>query len=130
MSYNTTMQPKTVLIIEDSPDLAETLHDILVMHGYKAIIALSGKDGIALALEHHPDLIMLDIRLPDISGYEVFQTIRNDAWGATAKVMILTASESIENISKNVQLPLEHILFKPDSTVSTLIERIEARLQE
>jgi DNA-binding response OmpR family regulator len=124
------MQQKTVLIIEDSPELAETLHDILVMHGYNALIALSGKDGIALALEKHPDLIMLDIRLPDINGYQVFQKIREDAWGATARMMILTASESIENISKNVNLPLEHILFKPDSSVSSLAARIEARLNE
>ena len=124
------MQQRTVLIVEDSPDLAETLQDILNMHGYEAIIALTGKDGIALALEHHPDLIMLDIRLPDISGYTVFQKIREDSWGVDAKIMILTASESIENISKNVNLPVEHILFKPNSSVVSLVQRIEALLRD
>lgn len=124
------MPQKSVLIIEDSPELADTLHDILTLHGYTAIIALSGKEGIATALRHHPDLIMLDIRLPDINGYEVFQKIREDEWGATARIMILTASESLENISKNVNLPIEHILFKPDSSVVSLVERIEQRLNE
>ena len=124
------MQPSTVLIVEDSPELAETLHDILTMHGYNAITALNGRDAIALALEHHPDLIMLDIRLPDISGYTVFQKIREDSWGVDAKIMILTASESIENISKNVNLPVEHILFKPNSSVASLVQRIEARLRD
>lgn len=124
------MQPSTVLIVEDSPELAETLHDILTMHGYNALLALNGRDAIVLALEHHPDLIMLDIRLPDISGYTVFQKIREDSWGINAKIMILTASESIENISKNVNLPVEHILFKPNSSVASLVQRIEDRLRD
>ncbi|HEY0964424.1 MAG TPA: response regulator [Candidatus Paceibacterota bacterium] len=124
------MSDKCVLIVEDSPELADTLQDILIMHGYKALVALSGREGVALALEHHPDLVMLDIRLPDMDGYTVFQKIRSDAWGATARIMILTASESIENISKNINLPLEHIMFKPDSSVALIAQRIEQRLNE
>lgn len=122
------MSQKTVLIVEDSIDLADTLHDILEMHGFKALVATCGKDGIALALAHHPDLIMLDIRLPDISGYEVLHAIRQDVWGATARCMILTASESLENIAKNVDLPLEYILFKPSCSITDIIERVESRL--
>lgn len=122
------MSTKTVLIIEDSSVLADTLHDILVMHGYNALVALSGKEGIRLALREHPDLVMLDIRLPDMTGYEIFQQIREDDWGATARIMILTASEAVEQISKNVNLPLEHILFKPDLSVAKIAERIEQRL--
>lgn len=124
------MSQKTVLIVEDSVDLADTLQDMLVMHGYAALVATTGKDALALALTHHPDLIMLDIRLPDISGYEVLHTIRQDAWGATARFLILTASESLENISKNIDLPVEYILFKPDCSIAHIIERIESRLSK
>ncbi len=125
--YNSTMSQKSVLIVEDSIELADTLHDMLVMHGYTALVALSGKEAIDIALAHHPDLIMLDIRLPDITGYEVLHRIRQE-WGATAKCTILTASESLENISKNIDLPLEYILFKPNCSIARIIEHIELRL--
>lgn len=124
------MSQKTVLVIEDSPELADSLFDVLEMEGYNPIIAMNGKDGVAAALTHRPDLILLDIRLPDIDGYQVFQRIRADEWGATAKVLILTASESIENISKNVDLPVEYVLFKPEMSISELVQKIKVRLTD
>jgi CheY-like chemotaxis protein len=124
------MSPKTVLIVEDSVDLADTLHDMLVMHGYNALVAVTGKEAITLALAHHPDLTMLDIRLPDISGYEVLHTLRQDAWGKTARFTVLTASESLESISKNIDLPVEYILFKPNCSIAHIIQHIESRLNE
>ncbi|MBP6924621.1 MAG: response regulator [Candidatus Pacebacteria bacterium] len=125
------MSQKTVLVIEDSPELAESLFDVLEMEGYNAVIALNGRDGVTQALALHPDLILLDIRLPDIDGYKVFQKIRADVeWGTTAKVLILTASESIENISKNVDLPVEYVLFKPEMSISQLVLKIKDRLKD
>jgi len=122
------MNTYKVLVIEDSPELADSLEDILKLRGYTPLIATTGKQGIDLALEHHPDLILLDIKLPDISGYDVFHTLRKDTWGAKADVMILTASESLENIAKNINLPLEDILFKPEQSVSDLLEKVTRRL--
>lgn len=131
LRYNSTMSQKTVLVIEDSPELAESLFDVLEMEGYNAVIALNGRDGVTQALALHPDLILLDIRLPDIDGYKVFQKIRADVeWGTTAKVLILTASESIENISKNVDLPVEYVLFKPEMSISQLVLKIKDRLKD
>lgn len=122
------MSQKTVLIIEDSVDLADTLHDMLVLHGYQALITTTGKEGVTLALAQHPDLIMLDIKLPDISGYEVLHTLRQDTWGKTARFSILTASESFDAIVKNSAVPAAHILFKQKSSVAQIIEHIETRL--
>ena len=124
------MSQKTILIVEDSVDLADTLHDMLVMHGYTTLVATTGREAIDLALSHHPDLIMLDIRLPDISGYEVHHAIRQDNWGKTARFSVLTASESLENISKNINLPVKDILFKPNCSVAHIIEHIEGRLSD
>lgn len=123
------MQGKTVLVIEDSPELSASIEDILELEGIKSITTSAGSEGVSLALQHHPDLILLDIRLPDIDGYEVYRRIREDtAWGASAKITILTASESLENISKNINLPLEHILFKPEQSVTALLDKITSRL--
>jgi len=66
--------------------------------------------------------------LPDIDGYEVYRRIREDKWGTKAKILVLTASESTENISKNIDLPTERILFKPEWSVKDLLERIEKEI--
>ena len=123
------MTSPTILVVEDSPDLADSLYDLLEMNDFTPFIARNGREGAALALEKKPDLVILDIRLPDIDGYQVYAKIRADeTWGKTAKVLILTASESIENISKNVDLPVKYVLFKPELSVSELVERIKERL--
>lgn len=125
-----TMPTKSVLVVEDSPYLAESLADMLNIKGYEPILAPNGREGVELALDRHPDLILLDIRLPDIDGYEVYRRIRESDWGNKAKVMILTASESIGNISKNIDLPKEYILFKPEWSVMDLMEKIDSILQD
>ena len=122
------MENHTVLIVEDSSYLAESLIDMLEMHGYNTIHAHSGEQGVASALAHEPDLVLLDIRLPDISGYEVYRQIRETAWGKKARIMILTASESIENIAKNIDLPLEDVMFKPEWSMQELIKKIQKRI--
>ncbi len=122
------MSKKTILIIEDSLYLAESLADMLVLKKYKPLIANNGLDGVDLALKKHPDLILLDIRLPDIDGYEVYRLIRQNKWGANARIVVLTASESIDNISKNINLSIDNILFKPNWSIQKLSERIADEL--
>jgi DNA-binding response OmpR family regulator len=124
------MKQKKVLVVEDSAYLAASLVDMLELDNYHALVAPSGKEAVEIALSEEPDLIMLDIRLPDFDGYEVFRRLRDTAWGATAKIMVLTASESIENISKNINLPSQDILFKPDWSIPQLLEQVEKRLAD
>lgn len=124
------MEKKSVLVIEDSQYLAESLADMLNIKGHEPILAPNGREGVELALERRPDLILLDIRLPDIDGYEVFRRIRENEWGSKAKVLVLTASESIDNISKNIDLPKDLILFKPEWSVIDLMEKINTILAD
>jgi DNA-binding response OmpR family regulator len=122
------MSKPTVLIIEDSPYLAESVQDLLEIHNYQVHVAAHGQAGVAYALAHHPDLILLDIRLPDISGYEVYRQIRADKWGKHAAVTVLTASESLEEIAKNISLPLKYILFKPEQSLTDLLSHVQQRI--
>lgn len=124
------MSQQKILVVEDSSYLADSLVDMLAIKNYESMVAPTGREAVEMAIEHEPDLIILDIRLPDIDGYEVFRRIRKTPWGKTAKVMILTASESTENISKNIDLPAEHVLFKPEWSVADLLKQIEKRLAE
>lgn len=124
------MEKPTVLVVEDSPYLAESLIDMLTMQDLRAIHSATGREGVTTALSEQPDLILLDIRLPDISGYEVYQQIRQDPWGKDAKIMVLTASESIENIARNIDLPSEYVMFKPDWSIKELMEKITKHLSD
>jgi DNA-binding response OmpR family regulator len=124
------MDTKKVLVVEDSLYLAESLADMLNIRGHEAILAPNGREGVRLALDREPDLVLLDIRLPDIDGYQVYSRIRESSWGKNAKIVILTASESIENISKNVNLPKEYILFKPEWSMPDLLKKIDSVLEE
>ena len=124
------MESKQILVIEDSPYLAESIVDMLTMRGYQTLVAQNGRDGAMMAIEQQPDLILLDIRLPDIDGYEVYRRIRENEWGAKANILILTASESIDVISKNIDLPVDHILFKPEWSVSDLLDRIQKQIED
>jgi DNA-binding response OmpR family regulator len=122
------MEKPTVLVIEDSSYLADSLIDMLDMHHYESIHCPTGREGVAAALQYHPDLILLDIRLPDINGYEVYNQVRANDWGKSAKIMVLTASESIENIAKNIDLPRADVLFKPDWSMMQLAAIIAKKL--
>ena len=122
------MAKHSILLIEDSAYLAESVQDALEMHGYKVKVAPNGQTGIDYAIEKHPDLILLDIRLPDMSGYDVYNSIRADSWGKKAAITILTASESLEAISKNINLPIEYVLFKPSQSLTDIVSHIEKRL--
>lgn len=122
------MSQKSVLLIEDSSYLAESVKDALEMNGYHVHIEPTGQSGVTYALEHHPDMILLDIRLPDISGYDVYNNIRADDWGKEAAISILTASESLDNIAKNINMPVENVLFKPDQSLSDLVTHVQKRL--
>ena len=122
------MEKKKILVVEDSPYLAESLVDMLDIKGFAALTAPTGRDGVTIAIEQQPDLILLDIRLPDIDGYEVYRRIRENSWGAKAKIIVLTASESTENISKNIDLPKADVLFKPDWSIPDLLKKIEEKL--
>jgi DNA-binding response OmpR family regulator len=124
------MNKKSILIVEDSPYLAESLVDMMNIEGHETTVANNGRDAITKAIDKKPDLIILDILLPDIDGYDVYHTIRKDSWGKNANVLILTASESAKNIVKNVDLPSEKILFKPDWSAPDLVKKINSVLED
>jgi two-component system cell cycle response regulator DivK len=69
---------KTVLIVEDNELNMKLFNDILQAHGYETVQTLHGREAIDLAREHHPDLILMDIQLPDISGLEVTRIIKSE----------------------------------------------------
>lgn len=84
------MTPRTVLLIEDNVDGAQTLADVLAMHGHRVRVARDGRSGIALAHELQPDVILCDIGLPDMDGFDVARTLRCDGQLRHARLVALS----------------------------------------
>jgi two-component system cell cycle response regulator DivK len=83
---------KTILIIEDNDKNMKLARDILQAKGYATLEAFNGLDGVALALQHRPDLILMDIQLPGIDGFQAMQRIRAEGGCAAIPVVAFTAS--------------------------------------
>ncbi len=121
---------QTILIIDDSKDLRETMSDILELKGFDTLVADQGQSGIDIAFSNHPNLILLDLRMPDIDGFEVIRRIRKDEWGATAKILVLTASGEVSDIPNDINLESEDFLLKTDYGIGNISEKIKEKLKE
>jgi two-component system cell cycle response regulator DivK len=82
---------KTVLVVEDNDLNMKLFHDLLEAHGYQILQTKNGRDALRLAREHHPDLILMDIQLPEISGLEVTKLIKADDSLCQIPVVAVTA---------------------------------------
>ena len=82
---------KSILIVEDNELNMKLFNDLLEAHGYKTIQTRSGLEAVALARQHRPDLILMDIQLPEISGLEVTQKLKNDSDLRHIPVIAITA---------------------------------------
>ena len=89
----------TVLIVEDNEKNMKLARDILQAKGYTTLEAVNGEDGVSMALAHIPDMVLMDIQLPDINGIEAFARIRANA--ATAKVPVVAFTASVMSIDRN-----------------------------
>ena len=85
---------RTVLIVDDDLDSREALEELLRMWGHDVDLAATGEEAVARTLERRPDVVLLDIGLPDIDGYEVARRIRSALDGDGCSLIALTGSES------------------------------------
>jgi two-component system, cell cycle response regulator DivK len=82
----------SILIVEDNEKNMKLVRDVLQAKGYKTIEAVTGEDGVRLAREHHPALVLMDIQLPGINGIEALRQLRADPATASIPVIAVTAS--------------------------------------
>ena len=115
-----------ILVIEDEPAIREGLLDVLVFHGYAVDSADTGPEGLRKALTGKFDLILLDIMLPGMDGYEICDRIR--AEDRMQPIIMLTAKTSDEEIVQGLKLGADDYVSKPFS-VQQLVLRIEAVLR-
>jgi two-component system cell cycle response regulator DivK len=119
---------KTVLIVEDNELNMKLFHDLLEAHGYQTVGTRSGIEALDLARKHRPDLVLMDIQLPEVSGLEVTKWLKDDPQLKSIPVVAVTAFAMKGDEEKIREGGCEGYLAKPISLTSFL-ETVERHLQ-
>lgn len=118
---------KTILIVEDNELNMKLFNDLLEAHGYQTVQARNGVEAVDLARKHHPNLILMDIQLPEVSGLQVTQWIKDDESLRSIPVVAITAFAMKGDEERIRQGGCEAYLSKPISVVK-FIETVKSYL--
>ena len=122
------MSEKTALIIDDDRTLLLTLKELLSQNGYNAFLAKKGTEGLILAKEKHPDVILLDRQMPEADGNHILIELKTDQATQHIPVIMLTGDNRIGDISSSLELGASDYVVKPFD-LDNLIMRIETALK-
>lgn len=118
-----------ILIVEDIPDNAELTRKILVAHGYEVFHAPDAETGLTLALEQHPDLILLDLGLPDYDGLTLASWIRAEPSISQVPIVVHTAWPADTAMHMSETYGCNGFIGKPISSVKDFSQKIESFLK-
>jgi two-component system phosphate regulon response regulator PhoB len=128
MSANATQQNKTILLVEDEDDIAALISFSLEQEKYQTVRASSGEEGMALARQRKPALVVLDLMLPGMDGLEVCKRLRSDPATSSIAVLMLTAKSEETDIVVGLELGADDYVVKPFSP-KVLLAKIKALLR-
>jgi len=123
------MDPKTILIVEDDKFLRDLIARKLTTEGFNILSAVDGEEGIKKIKEEKPDLILLDLILPGIDGFEVLSQMKTDPDIASIPVIILSNLGQREEVEKGLKLGAVDYLIKAHFTPGEIIEKIKNTLK-
>lgn len=119
---------KKILIIDDDIDAVEMLQTVLENNGYAVATALNGKSGLSMARHDKPDLIVLDVMMPDVSGYEVCGLIKTDPDTVNIPVIMLTGRDTGDDVDMALKKRADWFVVKPYD-ITYLMSKINAFLK-
>jgi DNA-binding response OmpR family regulator len=124
---------KEILIVDDEPNVVMPIQFLMEQQGYRVMIAERGEDALDLIYQYKPDLVLLDIMLPGIDGYEVCEILRLNPNYRNIKIIFLTAKGREVEIAKGLALGADAYITKPFSNielVATVKEILEKTYEE
>ncbi len=119
---------KKILIIEDETQVRENIQEILELSDYEVLLAENGKIALELAQKYQPDLIICDIMMPQMNGYEVLMSLRQSDVTATIPVIFLTAKAEKSDFRKGMELGADDYVTKPFNSMD-ILEAIASRFE-
>lgn len=120
---------KTVLVADDEPNIVISLEFLLEQGGYRVLVARDGDEALQVIEREVPDLVLLDVMLPRVSGYDVCQRIRQTPAWAKVRIVMVTARGRELEIAKGMALGADAYVTKPFST-RELLDQIRQQLGE
>ncbi|MEA2097920.1 MAG: response regulator [Patescibacteria group bacterium] len=119
---------KRILVIEDEAILQKSLNDVLVQEGYDVLSSLDGASGLNLALKEELDLILLDIILPKMDGFEVLKKLKEA--DSQVPIIILTNLSDINDIQKALDLGVTTYLVKADFHLDDVLKKVKETISK
>ncbi|CAN5186455.1 N/A [soil metagenome] len=104
---------KTILIIEDNEDIRENMAEIVLLSGFAVFTAENGKEGIILATNNHPDIILCDVFMPQVSGYDVLKELKNNPATSLIPFIYVTAGGEKSEVKLAMDLGAVGFIRKP-----------------
>jgi DNA-binding response OmpR family regulator len=121
--------PKEILIVDDEPSIVVPIQFLMEQQGYSVLVAENGEDALDIIYKYKPDLILLDIMLPRIDGYEVCEIVRLDPRYRDIKIIFITAKGREVEIAKGLALGADAYVTKPFSNTE-LVSKVKKLLEE
>lgn len=117
-----------ILIIEDEPDIREAMAEAIAEAGFKVSTAQNGSEGLQIATTEQPDLILLDIVMPVMDGHETLKRLRQDPWGRSAKVVMLTSMDDVKNVASAHEGSITDYLIKTQNSLDEIVKKVREAL--
>ena len=122
------MSDDRILVVDDEPDILSLLVYQFSREGFRVSTAVNGRSAISSARDEHPDVVVLDLMLPDVDGYEVLKTLRDDEDTRDIPVVLLTARKEEEERVRGFEIGADDYVTKPFSA-RELVLRVKALLR-
>jgi len=119
---------KKILVVDDEPVLVDLLRAKLSQKGFNVVEAHDGEEGLNAALREHPDFILLDVIMPKVDGLTMLKRLREDEWGNTVPVLILSNLNTTEAVKKSQSGGVIDYLVKIDYTLEELADIVKEKL--
>ena len=119
---------KTILFIEDESALQKTFGEILKQEGYEMISALDGEIGLRMAKTKKPDLVLLDLILPKVHGFEVLKKLKEDEETKNIPIIVLTNLEGMKDVDMALEMGAKTYLVKTQYSLEEVVEKIKKAL--
>ncbi len=125
-----TKDKQIILIVEDEKSYRTIFSKRLIEEGYDVLEAENGEEGLKVALEKKPDLILLDLEMPVMDGIDMLGKLREDAWGKDAEVVILTNISDNEKLAEAIKHHTFVYLVKTDMTIDELVAKVKQTIED
>ncbi|MEX1383693.1 response regulator transcription factor [Lutibacter sp.] len=119
---------KKILIVDDEPNIVMSLEYIFKKENFEVFIARDGSEAIEIAEDNLPDIVLLDIMMPNVDGYQVLKHLKNSSKLKDIKVLFLSAKNKVSDIELGLQLGADKYISKPFST-KKLVKEVKELLK-